>query len=113
METLLSAKNKVNNIIGTKIETKLEDLKIKRDKLIQEIEEGYQKKEQIQNQLDLYGQQMQNLADNLEQKHILLDSYDKILSQSDLAYSKIVESTQALYNRIKNEEKKFGNKNNE
>ena len=89
----------------------LDNLKKKRDKLDQEIEDAYQLKVKIQQQLNIYGEQMQKLADNLEQKHILLNIYDKILNDSDSAYSKIIQSTQALYNKIKNEEMKLGLKN--
>ena len=89
----------------------LENLKIKRDKINQDIEEGYQLREKIQQQLNLYGEQLQKVTDDLEQKQTVLNIYDKILNESDSAYSKIVQSTQALYNMVKNEEKKFGYQN--
>ena len=89
----------------------LENLKIKRDKINQDIEEGYQLREKIQQQLNLLGEQLQKVTDDLEQKQTVLNIYDKILNETDSAYSKIVQSTQALYNMVKNEEKKFGYKN--
>ena len=89
----------------------LENLKRQRDKLNQDIEEGYQIREKIQQQLNLYGEQLQKVTDDLEQKQTILNIYDKILNESDSAYSKIVQSTQALYNMVKNEEKKFGYQN--
>ena len=89
----------------------LENLKGQRDKLNQDIEEGYQIREKMQQQLNLLGEQLQKVTDDLEQKQTILNIYDKILSESDSAYSKIVQSTQALYNMVKNEEKKFGYKN--
>ena len=89
----------------------LENLKGQRDKLNQDIEEGYQIREKIQQQLNLLGEQLQKVTDDLEQKQTILNIYDKILNESDSAYSKIVQSTQALYNMVKNEEKKFGYKN--
>ena len=90
---------------------KLENLKGQRDKLNQDIEEGYQIREKMQQQLNLLGEQLQKVTDDLEQKQTILNIYDKILNESDSAYSKIVQSTQALYNMVKNEEKKFGYKN--
>ena len=89
----------------------LENLKGQRDKLNQDIEEGYQIREKMQQQLNLLGEQLQKVTDDLEQKQTILNIYDKILNESDSAYSKIVQSTQALYNMVKNEEKKFGYKN--
>ena len=95
----------------TSIIQMLENLKNQRDKINQDIEEGYQITEKIQQQLNLLGEQLQKVTDDLEQKQTVLNIYDKILNESDSAYSKIVQSTQALYNMVKNEEKKFGYKN--
>ena len=89
----------------------LENLKGQRDKINQEIEEGFQIKEKMQAQLNLLGERLQKVTDDLEQKQTVLNIYDKILNESDSAYSKIVQSTQALYNMVKNEEKKFGYNN--
>ena len=89
----------------------LENLKAQRDKITQDIEEGYAIREKIQQQLNLLAEQLQKVTDDLEQKQTVLNIYDKILNESDSAYSKIVQSTQALYNMVKNEEKKFGYKN--
>ena len=89
----------------------LENLKFQRDKINQEIENGYQIREKMQHELNTLGEQLQKITDNLEQKQTVLNIYDKILNESDNAYSKIVQSTQALYNMVKNEEKKFGYKN--
>ncbi len=108
MKKNLNLNDTMNSIINT-----LENLKIKRDKINQELEEGYQLREKIQQQLNLYGEQLQKVTDDLEQKQTVLNIYDKILNESDSAYSKIVQSTQALYNMVKNEEKKFINNNNQ
>ena len=111
----MKAKNLVNNenlndtmisIIDT-----LNNLKSQRDKLNKDIEEGYQIREKIEQQLNLLAEQLQKVTDNLEQKQTVLNIYDKILNESDSAYTKIVQSTQALYNMVKNEEKKFGYNN--
>ena len=95
----------------TSIIQMLQNLKSQRDKINQDIEEGYQIREKIQQQLNSLGEQLQKVTDDLEQKQTVLNIYDKILNESDSAYSKIVQSTQALYNMVKNEEKKFGYKN--
>lgn len=47
------------------------------------------------------------LIESLEQKHSILQVYDKIINESDSAYSKIVKSTEALYQMVKNEEKRI------
>ena len=112
MKTSEPNNNSVNlNDTMIKIIQTLENLKIKRDKINQELDEGYQLREKIQQQLNLYGEQLQKVTDDLDQKQTVLNIYDKILNESDSAYSKIVQSTQALYNMVKNEEKKFGYQN--
>ena len=45
--------------------------------------------------------------ESLEQKNSVLNVYNKILDESNSAYSKIVQSTEALYQMVKNEEKKI------
>ena len=89
----------------------LENLKDQRDKINQDIEEGYVVREKIQQELNALTEGLQRVTENLEQKQTILNIYDKILNESDSAYSKIVQSTQALYNMVKNEEKKFVYKN--
>ena len=89
----------------------LENLKDQREKINQDIEEGYAVREKIQQELNALTEGLQRVTENLEQKQTILNIYDKILNESDSAYSKIVQSTQALYNMVKNEEKKFVYKN--
>ncbi len=106
----IATKGNLNDTMISIVQT-LENLKEQREKINQDIEEGYLMREKIQQQLNLYGEQLQKVTDDLEQKQTVLNIYDKILNESDSAYSKIVQSTQALYNMVKNEEKKFGYKN--
>ena len=87
------------------------NLKAQRDKISQDIEESYELREKIQQQLNLLVDKLDKVTDDLEQKQTVLNIYDKILNETDSAYSKIVQSTQALYNMVKNEEKKFFNDN--
>ena len=99
-------KDTMNSVVET-----LENLKDQRDKINQDIEEGYVVREKIQQELNALTEGLQRVTENLEQKQTILNIYDKILNESDSAYSKIVQSTQALYNMVKNEEKKFFNDN--
>ena len=89
----------------------LENLEFQREKINHDIEEEYAVREKIQQELNSLTEGLQRVTENLEQKQTILNIYDKILNESDSAYSKIVQSTQALYNMVKNEEKKFGYKN--
>ena len=100
----------LNDTMISVVET-LENLKTQRDKISQDIEESYELREKMQQQLNLLVDKLDKVTDDLEQKQTVLNIYDKILNETDSAYSKIVQSTQALYNMVKNEEKKFFNEN--
>ena len=89
----------------------LENLKDQRDKINQDIEEGYVVREKIQQELNALTEGLQRVTENLEQKQTILNIYDKILNESDSSYSKIIKSKQAIYNMVKNKEKKFVYKN--
>ena len=100
----------LNDTMISVVET-LENLKTQRDKISQDIEESYELREKMQQQLNLLVDKLDKITDDLEQKQTVLNIYDKILNETDSAYSKIVQSTQALYNMVKNKEKKFFNEN--
>ena len=62
----------------TSIIQMLQNLKSQRDKINQDIEEGYQIREKIQQQLNSLGEQLQKVTDDLEQKQTVLNIYLKI-----------------------------------
>ena len=111
----MSVNNQMNNLnlneTMLNIMHTIENLKAQREKITQEIEDGLVLREKLQQQINLLVEQLQKITDDLEQKQTVLNIYDKILNESDNAYSKIVQSTQALYNMVKNEEKKFNYQN--
>ena len=112
---MMNINNQMNNLnlndTMLNIMHTIENLKSQREKITQEIEDGLVLREKLQQQINLLVEQLQKITDDLEQKQTVLNIYDKILNESDSAYSKIVQSTQALYNMVKNEEKKFNYQN--
>ena len=85
----------------------LNGLKNQREIINQDIENGEKLKIKIQEKLNTFIDELEKLNQSIEQKNAILNVYDKILSDSDSAYNKIVQSTEALYNMVKNEEKKI------
>ena len=85
----------------------LNGLKNQRELINQDIENGEKLKIKIQEKLNSFIDELEKLNQSIEQKNGILNVYDKILSDSDTAYNKIVQSTEALYNMVKNEEKKI------
>ena len=65
----------------------------------------------IQEKLNSFIDELERINQSLEQKNAILIVYDKILTDSDSAYNKIIQSTEALYNMVKNEEKKVNSNN--
>ena len=84
----------------------LQSLKNQREVINKDIENGEMMKMKIQDKLNSFMDELERINQSLEQKNQVLSVYDKILSDSDSAYNKIVQSTEALYNMVKNEEKK-------
>ena len=84
----------------------LQSLKNQREVINKDIENGEMMKMKIQDKLNSFMDELERINQSLDQKNQVLSVYDKILSDSDSAYNKIVQSTEALYNMVKNEEKK-------
>ena len=84
----------------------LTNLKSQRELINKDIENGENMKMKIQEKLNSFIDELERINQSLEQKNAILIVYDKILTDSDSAYNKIIQSTEALYNMVKNEEKK-------
>lgn len=85
----------------------LQNLKEQRDKINNELMKGEEVHENLMQRINMLKEKSQQISKELEQKQEVLNVYDKILSESESAYNKIVQSTHALYEMVKNEEKKF------
>ena len=84
----------------------LNNLKTQRELINKDIENGENIKMKIQEKLNSFIDELERINQSIEQKNAVLSVYDKILNDSDSAYNTIVQSTEALYNMVKNEEKK-------
>ena len=89
----------------------LTNLKSQRELINKDIENGENMKMKIQEKLNSFIDELERINQSLEQKNAILIVYDKILTDSDSAYNKIIQSTEALYNMVKNEEKKVNSNN--
>ena len=89
----------------------LTNLKSQRELINKDIENGENIKMKIQEKLNSFIDELERINQSLEQKNAILIVYDKILTDSDSAYNKIIQSTEALYNMVKNEKKKVNSNN--
>lgn len=93
------------NEVMTEIVKTLEGLKKQKIILDKEIEEGEIKKGELESNLNALQEELEQITDAIEQKKSVLQVYDKILMDTDDAYSKIVKSAESLYQMVKNTEK--------
>ena len=105
----------LNDTIGELVKT-LERMKAKKDALDMDLAKGESLRDDLTLKLNQCIEELNKvngnhiffiLIESLEQKHSILQVYDKIINESDSAYSKIVKSTEALYQMVKNEEKRI------
>ena len=74
----------------------LTNLKSQRELINKDIENGENIKMKIQEKLNSFIDELERINQSLEQKNAILIVYDKILTDSDSAYNKIIQSTEAL-----------------
>lgn len=81
----------------------IEDLKEKRELLARSIREDEAEKSKIQQDLQTLTRRLTQINDALSKKHQARSDYDKIVQETETAYSKIVESSHTLLNVLKKE----------
>ena len=86
----------------------LQNMKNKKEQIEKDIEIGETQRMELAQKINQCIEEHDNIVNILDQKYATLETYDKILNESDSAYSKIVKSTEALYQMVKSEEKKIG-----
>lgn len=97
-----SIANTINELTKT-----LESMKKRKDNLDIDIINGEHLRDKLTQTLNQYIDEYNKVSSSLEQKKSVLQVYDKIINESDSAFSKIVQSTEALFKMVKTEEKKM------
>ncbi len=88
----------------------LVNLKNIRDDVSEEINKAELYKQKLFEKLKGIEMDIDKISSTLDEKKIIYSVYDKIIKDSDNAYMTIVKSTEALYQMVKNEEKKIPSK---
>lgn len=81
----------------------VEELKRRQAVLSQEVVREQQLKGQLQQELNKLQSELDAVCDRLEKKERLATEYARIVSESDHAYQKILDSSQALLSVVKQE----------
>ncbi|XP_034944783.1 Sjoegren syndrome nuclear autoantigen 1 homolog [Chelonus insularis] len=85
----------------------LEGMKLRRSVLQSRIEIQKEEKNNLQKKIEQMSYQLTCLNDNLEKSLSVRDEYDKIITDTETAYIKILESSQLLLNLTKREATNF------
>jgi len=80
----------------------IEDLTSKRDDIQRQILQEEQEKEKIQNDVRLLSERLAKIQESLAKKIQLRNDFDRTLSETEGAYTKILETSQTLLNQVRN-----------
>merc|ERR1712054_691185 len=81
----------------------IEELREKREELNKSIAADEEEKAKIQNDLRILTERLARINDNLARKVSSRTEYDKTITETEAAYSKIMESSQTLLHVLKRE----------
>merc|ERR1712146_783571 len=81
----------------------IEELREKREELNRSIAADEEEKAKIQNDLRILTERLARINDNLARKVSSRTEYDKTITETEAAYSKIMESSQTLLHVLKRE----------
>merc|ERR1711933_145379 len=81
----------------------IEELREKREELNRSIASDEEEKAKIQNDLRILTERLSRINDNLAKKIASRTEYDKTITETEAAYSKILESSQTLLHVLKRE----------
>jgi septal ring factor EnvC (AmiA/AmiB activator) len=102
----MSHTSQTNTDFTYEIYTTIENLKQSKEEIIEEISKAEVYKSKLKEKLEAVDKEIERLSISIDEKKKIYTVYDKIIKDSDNAYSTILKSTEALYYMVKNEEKR-------
>ncbi|XP_030767881.1 13 kDa deflagellation-inducible protein-like [Sitophilus oryzae] len=85
----------------------LEHLKLERNELVEVIRREEAEKMVLEKNIRILEDKLCNLQDRLQHHKKMCDNYDKTISETDMGYKKILESSLALLRSAQNETSKL------
>ncbi|KAI8815577.1 sjogren syndrome nuclear autoantigen 1 [Fimicolochytrium jonesii] len=82
---------------------KLERLREAREQIGSEIVKEESRKDDLDQQIHELGAQLERTMQSLTRKYALSEEYDRLIHETEVAYSKIVESSQSLLQKLERE----------
>ena len=91
----------------------LEGIRERRENLLVDMKKDTEEKNEIEQTIEKLSQELEELNANLIQKEELKNEYDKVISNTELAYYKLLEGSQTLLAILKRDEASLQKKLNE
>ncbi|CAM6106119.1 unnamed protein product [Calypogeia fissa] len=95
---------------NTELIHRIEELREKRDEIKKILQVEEEEKANIQKDLVVLTKRLAEIDDSLSRKYAYTNEYDKTIHEVETAYSKILESSQALLHVLKSETISITNK---
>ncbi|KAG0578956.1 hypothetical protein M758_4G056000 [Ceratodon purpureus] len=95
---------------NTELVHRIEELREKRDEIKKILQVEEEEKANIQKDLVILTKRLAEIDDSLSRKYAYTNEYDKTIHEVEAAYSKILESSQALLHVLKSETLQISNK---
>ncbi|KAG0590102.1 hypothetical protein M758_1G070500 [Ceratodon purpureus] len=95
---------------NTELVHRIEELREKRDEIKKILQVEEEEKTNIQKDLVVLTKRLAEIDDSLSRKYAYTSEYDKTIHEVEAAYSKILESSQALLHVLKSETVQISNK---
>ena len=91
----------------------LEGIRERRENLLVDMKKDTEEKNEIEQTIEKLSQELEELNANLIQKEELKNEYDKVISNTELAYYKLLEGSQTLLAILKRDEASLQKKLND
>ncbi|XP_024392310.1 microtubule nucleation factor SSNA1 [Physcomitrium patens] len=95
---------------NTELIHRIEELREKRDEIKKILQVEEEEKNNIQKDLVILTKRLAEIDDSLLRKYAYTNEYDKTIHEVEAAYSKILESSQALLHVLKSDTVQISNK---
>ncbi|BBM97138.1 sjoegren syndrome nuclear autoantigen 1 [Marchantia polymorpha subsp. ruderalis] len=89
---------------NTELIHRIEELREKRDEIKKILQVEEEEKANIQKDLVVLTKRLAEIDDSLSRKYAYTNEYDKTIHEVEAAYSKIMESSQALLHVLKSDQ---------
>ena len=91
----------------------LEGIRERRENLLIDMKKDTEEKNEIIQTIEKYTQELEELNANLMQKEAIKNEYDKVITNTEMAYYKLLEGSQTLLAILKRDEASLQKKLND